>query len=399
MTQARECDGISTDYQRPTWGKPTRKRCLDKEEPLLGAEQEQLRSHQTGIPPTRSCKQCLAEIRELRKTRKTADILRQASELKHPSRTHLEQYLRYKIRRNYRVNTLRNTLLSGKQLLAFLTETGTERLEDLTAEDLETIIEREQDRGLKPRTVHSKLSLIKAFIHFLIKEGVVGHEVLSRKIRIKLPDKLPRAMDPEEIKELVRTIDTVRDRAMVMVLWRTGMRIGELLNTKPEEVNLRKQTIAVMEGEKNRIGRVVYMSEDARAALEAWMKQRDPQKVYLFYAQGKHTLGYAAARVRFNKYLATAGLAHKGYTIHCLRHSFATEMLNAGMRLECLQQLLGHSCLEMTLQYARLTDVTRQQEYFQAMDLIERGQHYGPYQLDPELQAILEEKKLLRKHD
>jgi integrase/recombinase XerC/integrase/recombinase XerD len=319
--------------------------------------------------------------------------------LEHPERTYLEQYLRYKIRRNYTVNTLRNTLLSGKQLLGFLTEIGKQRLEDLTSQDLEALLEQEQGKGLKPRTVHSKLSLVTAFMHFLIKEGVVGHEVLSQRIRIKLPDKLPRAMDPEDIRELVGTIKSVRDRAMVMVLWRTGMRIGELLTTKPEEVNLQKQTIAIMEGEKNRIGRVVYLSEDARAALEAWMTQRDPHKVYLFYAQGGHSLGYAAARVRFTKYLATAGLAHKGYSLHCLRHSFATEMLNAGMRLECLQQLLGHLSIQMTLQYARLTDATRQQEYFQAMDLIEKGQQYGPYQLDPELQAILEEKKLLRKHD
>ena len=73
---------------------------------------------------------------------------------------------------------------------------------------------------------------------------------------------------------------------------------------------------------------------------------------------------YASARVRFNNNLAKAGLADKGYTLHRLRHTFATEMLNAGMRLEVLQQLLGHTSLEVTRRYARLTDKTREEEYF-----------------------------------
>ena len=73
------------------------------------------------------------------------------------------------------------------------------------------------------------------------------------------------------------------------------------------------------------------------------------------------------------KYLQEAGLAHKGYTVHCLRHTFASELLNAGMRLEVLQQLLGHQDIEMTRRYARLTDRTREEEYFRAMAAIEKG--------------------------
>jgi len=62
-----------------------------------------------------------------------------------------------------------------------------------------------------------------------------------------------------------------------------------------------------------------------------------------------------------------------------LRHTFASEMLNAGLRLEVLQQLLGHSSLEVTRQYARLTDKTREKEYFHAMTIIERGEIHGHY--------------------
>ncbi len=106
-------------------------------------------------------------------------------------------------------------------------------------------------------------------------------------------------------------------------------------------------------------------------------------------------MGYAAARTRFVKYLIKAGLDGKGYTLHCLRHTFASEMLNAGMRLECLQQLLGHTNIQVTRRYARLTDKTREEEYFRAMEVIEKDGIHGHYQLDPELQAFLEEEKLL----
>jgi site-specific recombinase XerD len=115
----------------------------------------------------------------------------------------------------------------------------------------------------------------------------------------------------------------------------------------------------------------------------------------LFYGQGRQRLGYTAVRMKFAEYLEKAGLAHRGYSLHCLRHTCATELLNAGMRLECLQQLLGHSSIEMTRRYARLTDNTRREEYFRAMAIIEQGESHGHYCRHPELPPVLEEKELL----
>jgi len=88
---------------------------------------------------------------------------------------------------------------------------------------------------------------------------------------------------------------------------------------------------------------------------------------------------YSTARTLFFKYLKKAGLGHKGYTVHYLRHTFASELLNAGMRLECLQQLMGHQDIEVTRRYARLTDRTREEEYFRAMAVIEKGGVDGDY--------------------
>jgi len=202
-------------------------------------------------------------------------------------------------------------------------------------------------------------------------------------------------MDPDDVRQLLAVIKKSRDWALILVLLRTGMRIGELLNTKVSEVNLREKRIIIIEAQKTRVGRVAYLGEDACKALRVWLKRRDPEKEYLFYGQGRQRLSYTAVRVRFAKYLEAAGLAHKGYSLHCLRHTCATELLNAGMRLECLQQLLGHSSIEMTRRYARLTDNTRREEYFRAMAIIEKGEPYGHYRRHPELPPVLEEKELL----
>ncbi len=107
---------------------------------------------------------------------------------------------------------------------------------------------------------------------------------------------------------------------------------------------------------------------------------------------------YALARLIFKDYLIKAGLEHKGHSLHALRHTFASDLLNAGMRIECLQPLLGHSSLDVTRRYARLTDKTREDEYFRAMTVIEREQGNGRDRLDHTIPALLEETKRLAEH-
>jgi len=311
---------------------------------------------------------------------------------------HAERYLRDQYRRGCRPNTMRSSWTAIELFLSFITAADKPHLEQVTREDLYAFIEHEQDRGLKPLTVHTRLRAVKAFLRFLIDEEIVDHRVLSRRIAIKIPEALPRAIDPDDVKRLLGVIKDVRNRAMILVLLRTGMRIGELLDTRVRDVSLKERRIEIYEAQKNRVGRVVYLSDDAHSALAKWFKKRDPEKTFVFYAQGRDTMTYQGARAMFMKYLVKADLASNGYTLHCLRHTCASELLNAGMRLECLQQLLGHSSIEMTRRYARLTDKTREEEYFRAMSIIERGEIDGHYQLNSQLQTVFEKKELLKSH-
>ena len=292
---------------------------------------------------------------------------------------YVQEYLLSQYRRNRSINTIRTNFCSIHQFLKFLKKLGRHRFEEIACDDLSAYIEYEQDQGKKPLTVHSRLRSLKAFFNFHIDRDNVDASVLKRKLRIKLPQRLPRAIDPEDVRRLLSVIKKTRDRALILTLLRTGMRIGELLSTQVNEINLSEKRIEIYQAHKNLTGRVVYLSTDAQVALKQWMKKRIKDTPYLFYGQKGSLLCYEAARAMFNRYLIQAELSQKGYTLHCLRHTFASELLNAGMRLECLQQLLGHSDIEMTRLYARLTDITRRDEYFKAMSIIEKGGLNGHY--------------------
>jgi len=291
-----------------------------------------------------------------------------------PGAPYVENYLRHKYRRNCKVSTLRLTVESLMQFLSFFRTSGKNQLEHLSREVFEAFVEDMQDRGLKPDTVRTRLCAVYAFVRYAIEQKVLSYELLERKIKLKLPDRLPRAIDPQDIDQLLSVINNTRDRALILLLLRTGMRIGELLNCTVDDVDIRQQKILIYQADKTSVGRVVYYSEDAQAALLAWLRMRDPFKEKLFYGQGRHSLCYEAARSMFTKYLHKAGLQYSGYTLHCLRHTFATDLLNVRMPLECLRVLLGHTNLEVTRRYARLTDKTREQEYFKAMERILKGE-------------------------
>ena len=289
-------------------------------------------------------------------------------------KSYVEHYLRHKYRRNCKSNTLKQAATSLEQFLSFFANSGNIVLEQISREDIEAFVEALQDRGLKPSTVNTRLRNVYAFIRFLIIEyRGFDYGLMERKVKLKLPDRLPRAIDPQHLEQLLSVLDNCRDRALILLLLRTGMRIGELLNCKLEDIDLTEQKILIYQSNKTSVGRAVYYSADAHQALLAWLRARDPLKQPLFYGRGANPLCYEAARSIFEKYLQKADLQYNGYTLHCLRHTFATDLLNARMPIECLRVLLGHSNLEITRRYARLSDKTREEEYFTAMDRILKG--------------------------
>ena len=319
-------------------------------------------------------------------------LLERLRNLEGPDKTCVELYVVRMHRCGFNVWTIHQSMST---LSRFFGSLRGRRLRDVRRPDLEAFVEWEQQRGLKLSTVRTVLARIYAFLSFLVEEEIIGPDIVVNKVKLRVPERLPRAMDPDHVRRLVKAIDQPRDRAMVLVLLRTGMRIGELLNTRLGDIRIRERTITIFEGRKNRRGRMVYLSDDALCALKRWLKRRDPEAAFVFHAQHRSRMSYTTARMMFQRYLKQARLGGKGYSLHCLRHTFASELLNAGMRLEHLQELLGHDSIEVTRRYARLTNKTRKQEYFRVMGVIERGEIDGSYRLDRELEATVKTQEQL----
>jgi site-specific recombinase XerD len=184
-----------------------------------------------------------------------------------PGKELVEEYLRDQYRRNLSPNTMRNAFCVIVSFLMFVKSFNKIDLNTVTHKDVLAYIENEQDRGMGAHTVNVRVRLLRTFLRYLMERDIIQPEAVAKRIMIKIPDSLPKAMDPEDVKKLVDAKGSVRDRAMVLVLLRTGMRIGEMLNTLVEEVYLKERRIEIYEAEKNEVGRVVYLSDDARSAI------------------------------------------------------------------------------------------------------------------------------------
>ena len=112
----------------------------------------------------------------------------------------------------------------------------------------------------------------------MIDQDIIDGRILKRKIKLKVPEFLPRAIAPGDVRKILDVIKDSRDRALILVLLRTGMRIGEVLGLKMIDLDVQERKIHIYEGEKNCLGRVVYLSDDALMALKLWLPKREPSK-------------------------------------------------------------------------------------------------------------------------
>ena len=132
-------------------------------------------------------------------------------------------------------------------------------------------------------------------------------------------------------------------------------------------------TVRITRG-KGQVDRIVYLSPDVTQALQVWRHHSTPGR-YLFPSRTrtKDHLSRYQINVLMDQYLGAAGLT-RHYSPHCLRHTFATQLLNAGVPLEVLKELMGHHSIQITLRYTQLYDATKRHQYEQAMTKIAQRQ-------------------------
>ena len=313
-----------------------------------------------------------------------------------PGYEYVIAHLYDKYRRNLAISTVSQTGQTLHSFLLFLQEVRNTRIENIFRKDIAAYIDHEQERGLMVNSIRNHLKTVYTFLKYLVDTELLPLDILYKKITVKAPEVLPRAIPSEDLTQILAGITSTRDRALILLLLHTGMRIGELLQVKMADIILPERKILLFIGAKNFHGRVVYYSREAEQALNKWLAERTRNSEYLFYGNKGQELSYVGAWMIMKKAIQKAGLEQRGYSLHSLRHTFATDMLNVGLRLEVLQQLLGHLDIELTLRYAKISDTTREEAYFKAMTVIENGGNHEYDRVNPELQAVFEEKELLR---
>ena len=130
----------------------------------------------------------------------------------------------------------------------------------------------------KISTVKTRMAFIIAFLHFLMEQDLIPGTALKRTIRLKLPDTLPRAMNPKDVRRLLSVIHNTRDRALILLLLRTGIRIGEALGLTLNDLDLERERSISSKERRTAWGGWSTSRDDALFALKRWLKRRDTDK-------------------------------------------------------------------------------------------------------------------------
>ena len=183
-------------------------------------------------------------------------------------------------------------------------------------------------------------------------------------------------MAEDEVIAFFRVIDAWRDRTMFLLMLRCGLRVGEVSLLRWSALDLAQGTVRI-DNSKGHVDRMVYLSPDVANALRQWQGLQRAGTPYVFPSRVKRK-GVAALTARhirnlMTRYLKLADIT-KTYSPHSLRHTFATQLLNAGASLEVVKELMDHRSLDVTLRYTHLYDRTKRAQYNQAMTQVEQRQ-------------------------
>ena len=256
-----------------------------------------------------------------------------------------------------------NTVASyGSDLRALLEFCEQQDLDDWRALDSQHVrlfAARAHAGGLAPRSVQRRLSAVRSFCNYLIRERALTNNPANEIRAPKVKPHLPETLDVDQIQRLIEIpTDTPlakRDRAIMELFYSSGLRLTELTSLDTAQLDLADSTVRVLgKGDKTRI---VPVGRHARTALRAWLQDRaalvKPGVTALFVGQGGQRLTARAVQLRISYWARRQGLQVGAYP-HLFRHSFATHLLESSQDLRGVQEMLGHANISTTQVYTHL---------------------------------------------
>ena len=276
-------------------------------------------------------------------------------------------YRRFLKRRNFSSHTVVNYLNRLKQFILWIEIP----IELVTDEEIGEYIDALLDRRLTPVTINCHLRSIRVFYHYLrLDEGIRVNQPVKRGLCLRVPRPLPRFLNDDEVKKLFSVIKNIRDLAIFKIMLRCGLRVEEVANLTCGAVDLKRRRIMVHgKGSKDRM---VYISDDANEALDRYLKLRTFPRVKKVFLVEKGTckgspISVRGIQKRMEYYSKKAGME---VSCHRLRHTMATQLLNADADLETIQDLLGHNWITTTQRYCKVSNLKVQRDYFKAMEKV-----------------------------
>ncbi|MCM8786706.1 MAG: tyrosine recombinase XerC [Candidatus Omnitrophica bacterium] len=276
---------------------------------------------------------------------------------------YIDKFLNYlEIEKNYSSFTVLNYKIDLKELEEFLNTNNTQEgffdIKNIDYFVLRRFLSFLNTKNLSKRTLSRKISTLKSFFKFMVKEGIIKSNPASSLIYPRLDKPLPKFLTESEVQKILdmpinsEKIEDYRDKAILEFLYSTGARVSEMVALKISDIDLISGVAKVMgKGKKERL---LPLGEPAIQSIKKYLDARtDKSPFFLVNKRGK-PLTDRGVRFIIDKYIKKAAISLK-VSPHVFRHSFATHLLNRGADLRSVQELLGHSNISTTQVYTHLT--------------------------------------------
>lgn len=226
--------------------------------------------------------------------------------------------------------------------------------------------------GLAAASVNRKISALRSFFKYLVKNGIVSQNPTQKVVAPKKPKKLPVFIDEAQVNDIFSTLtfepgfEGIRDKLLIDILYQTGIRRAELIGIKETDADLLNMSIKVL-GKRNK-ERVIPFSHNLRASLKEYLALKEQEGLsnpqLLVSLKNKPLNAQQVTRI-VNRVLGSVTTSRKK-SPHVLRHSFATHLLNNGADINAVKELLGHASLAATQIYTHNTIEKLKKSYNQA---------------------------------